>query len=116
MVENYNEHKWEQLNAWNKIRDIEETIYDNHSDKEEYLASQHWVNNPLIKPVNKTAMFDTHVAYANHVFKEKLFTVLREHEYVNSETTCSCQLGENNPEMLTFDGWLNHVETLTEKM
>lgn len=38
--------------------------------------AEHWVNNPLITPVNKVAMFDEAIAYAKKQTEERIIELL----------------------------------------
>jgi hypothetical protein len=36
-----------------ELRKAQEAVYNSFKNKDEYGASEHWVNNPLIKPISK---------------------------------------------------------------
>jgi hypothetical protein len=49
-------NKEERQEALNELYKNTEELYDSYENKEEFFASQHWANNPLISPVSKMVM------------------------------------------------------------
>jgi hypothetical protein len=58
--------------ALRKMIQIGEEIRNSFENEEEYRAYEHWINNPLITPINKFAMFED--------FESRTFEQGRSHE------------------------------------
>lgn len=58
--------------ALRKIIELGEEIRNSFENKEEYLAYEHWVNNPLIRPLSKYDMINE--------FEARTFEEGRKHE------------------------------------
>lgn len=55
--------------------ELEEHLRDSYGD-ELFEAKQHWVNNPLIKPLSKVAMFDKAIERAKKETEERIIALL----------------------------------------
>lgn len=66
--------------------------------QEAYDASQHWINNPLIKPVSKVAMFEEWEERIRKEQNERVIKLLEEQDWLPSIKTHIIELieGETN--------------------
>lgn len=68
--------------AMQKYLELSQQLEDNlvaEMGQEEYDASQHWINNPLIKPRSKVAMFEDWEERIREEKNEHVIKLLEEH-------------------------------------
>ena len=58
--------------------------------QELFDANEHWVNNPLITPINKVALFEEAIARAEKKTEERIIALLEKHMclYLYGYTEC----------------------------
>jgi hypothetical protein len=109
----FDEQYARQLRAMQSMRSRAEaeTLLD--EDKSLFWASQHWVNNPTIDPVEKAEKFERSIKQERENAIQNMLGLLATHFFVPGEGLCACQLDTKTVKS-DVKNWVKHVEGLVK--